>query len=231
MPAENLTARLGRWSAQHRRKAIIGWLAFVVAVTAIGMTVGTKTLESPTGNGASRVADHAIHDAGFRDEATEQVLVQATGSQRVTSPAYAAAVADTVRRLQAVAHVTEVTDPLAPGRRGQLSKDGRSALVTFKLAGDTALAEARVGRAQDAVAAAQHAHPSVRIEEYGQASAGKAASETWTRTSSAPSCCRCPSPCSSCSSRSARSSRPACRSCSRSPRWKPRSACLARSAS
>jgi uncharacterized membrane protein YdfJ with MMPL/SSD domain len=176
MPAENLTARLGRWSAQHRRKAIIGWLAFVIGVTAIGMTVGTNTLKDPAGNGASRVADQAIDRAGFREEATEQVLVQATGSEKVTSAAVAAAVADTVRRLQAVAHVTDVTNPLAAGHRGQLSKDGRSGLVAFKLAGDTALAESRVGDAQKAVAAAQTAHPTVRIEEYGQASSSKAVS-------------------------------------------------------
>jgi len=178
MPAENLTARLGRWSAQHRRKAITGWLAFVIGVTAIGMTVGTNTLEEPTGNGASRVADQAIDRAGFREQASEQVLVQAKRGEKVTSPAFAAAVADTVRRLQAVAHVSDVTDPLAADHRGQLSKDGRSALVTFKLAGDTELAEARVGQAQEAVSAAQHSHPTMRIEQYGEASASKATSET-----------------------------------------------------
>jgi hypothetical protein len=26
----NLAARAGRWSAQHRRKAILGWIAFVI---------------------------------------------------------------------------------------------------------------------------------------------------------------------------------------------------------
>jgi uncharacterized membrane protein YdfJ with MMPL/SSD domain len=97
MPAENLTAQIGRRSAQHRRKAIIGWLAFVIGVTAIGMTVGTNTLEEPTGNGASRVADQAIDRAGSREGASEQVLVQARRGEKVTGPAFAAAVADTVR--------------------------------------------------------------------------------------------------------------------------------------
>ena len=27
----NLAARMGRWSAQHRKKAVLGWLAFVVS--------------------------------------------------------------------------------------------------------------------------------------------------------------------------------------------------------
>ncbi len=31
MPKQNFAARAGRWSAQHRKKAVFGWLAFVVA--------------------------------------------------------------------------------------------------------------------------------------------------------------------------------------------------------
>ena len=27
---QNLAHRMGRWSAQHRKKAVFGWLAFVV---------------------------------------------------------------------------------------------------------------------------------------------------------------------------------------------------------
>src|SRR5919106_6526645 len=41
----NLTARLGRWSARHRKTAIFGWLAFVVAAVAVGATLGTQRLD------------------------------------------------------------------------------------------------------------------------------------------------------------------------------------------
>ena len=34
--AMNFAARAGRWSAQHRKKAILGWLVFVVAAFALG---------------------------------------------------------------------------------------------------------------------------------------------------------------------------------------------------
>jgi uncharacterized membrane protein YdfJ with MMPL/SSD domain len=40
--SRNLPARMGRWSASHRRIAIFGWLAFVIAAIAIG-TAGTVT--------------------------------------------------------------------------------------------------------------------------------------------------------------------------------------------
>jgi hypothetical protein len=35
-PVTNLTARAARWSAAHRRKAVLGWLAFVLFAFAIG---------------------------------------------------------------------------------------------------------------------------------------------------------------------------------------------------
>ena len=36
MQPRNIAARAGRWSAQHRKKAIIGWLLFVALATVIG---------------------------------------------------------------------------------------------------------------------------------------------------------------------------------------------------
>jgi hypothetical protein len=32
----NIAARAGRWSAQHRKKAIVGWLVFVILAFGIG---------------------------------------------------------------------------------------------------------------------------------------------------------------------------------------------------
>ena len=57
----NLAARAGRWSAQHRKKAVFGWLAFVIIAVFIGGSVGTKTLENDDlGVGESGRADDAI---------------------------------------------------------------------------------------------------------------------------------------------------------------------------
>ena len=36
----NLTGRIGGWSTRHRKTAIFGWLAFVIASFAIGTAVG-----------------------------------------------------------------------------------------------------------------------------------------------------------------------------------------------
>src|SRR5919197_6530145 len=100
LQSRNLSARAARWSAQHRKKAIFGWLAFVIVAFVIGGAVGTKQLgDTDTGNGSSQVADGAIDNAGFPDDADEQVLVQGRGSVKIGDAAFTAAVNDTVARV------------------------------------------------------------------------------------------------------------------------------------
>ena len=83
----NLAARAGRWSAQHRKQAILGWLAFVIIATIAGGAVGQQQLDrEDSGNGQSRVADEAIADAGFPKQTDEQVLVQGMRGATATDP-------------------------------------------------------------------------------------------------------------------------------------------------
>src|ERR1051325_3310023 len=130
-PPPSLAARIGRWSTRHRRTAIIGWLAFVLAALFVGSAVGTA---SPSGDGsqhgASKTGD-AIVDKAYPDRADETVLVQAGGTSklRVTSPEFRAAVDDVVSGVSKQPGVIEVQSPYGKGNQGQLSKDGRSALV------------------------------------------------------------------------------------------------------
>ena len=44
-PANHLAARMGRWSATHRKTAILGWLAFVLTALVLGSLVGTEKLD------------------------------------------------------------------------------------------------------------------------------------------------------------------------------------------
>src|SRR4029450_9973415 len=77
-PSTNIAARMGRWSARHRKTASFGWLAFVVASFVIGSAVGMQTIDQNDSNvGEAHRADHIIRDGGFRlDEQSEYVLVQ-----------------------------------------------------------------------------------------------------------------------------------------------------------
>ena len=171
MSNHNLAARAGQWSARHRKLAIGGWLAFVIAAFVAGNLIGTQTLKNAdTGNGSSRVADAAIDRADFPKRADEHVLVQL----RAGTPAaqLKPAVADVVRRLHRTPHVVELSDPYHA--RGQIAKDGRSALVTFSVPGDDDQTKTRVDASLATTAAAQHAHPQLRVEQFGDASANKA---------------------------------------------------------
>jgi uncharacterized membrane protein YdfJ with MMPL/SSD domain len=173
----NIAARAGRWSAQHRKKAILGWLAFVIVAFLVGGSFGTRTLDDADfGTGESGRADKAVSDH-FRQDADESVLIQSENSARNTDPEFRAVVSKAVARLERTRHVENVDGPYGPDNAGQLSKDGRSALVTFDVPGEDA--EDRVGPSLAAVAALDKEQASFRIEQFGEGSADKALSKAF----------------------------------------------------
>lgn len=178
MPKRNLAARAGHWSARHRKTAIFGWLAFVVIAFVLGGAIGTNTLEpEDSGNGSSQVADRAIADADFPDKADEQVLVTARGGGlKASDPEFRAGVDDVIARIEQTPNTEEVLSPYGKGNEGQISKDGTAALVTFSIKGDSDATDTRVDSTLAATKAAQDAHPDLRIEQFGDASADKALS-------------------------------------------------------
>src|SRR3954452_531172 len=158
MQPKSLAARAGRWSARHRKAAIIGWLAFVIAAIAIGGAVGTKYIDQDNnGVGESGHAQQVLRQ-NFVLRADEQVLVQ-NRSESASDPAFRATVTDVVHRLSALPSVVHMRSPLAPGNRGAISRDGHSALVQFEIRGRSSDAEQKVGASLAATAAAQKAHP------------------------------------------------------------------------
>ena len=174
MKPTNLAARAGRWSARHRRSAILGWIAFVVAATVGGGMIGTSSLsDSEMGNGSSRAADIAIDKAGFRESSGEQVLLQARSGAGARAELERAA-AELAERLDDVAHVEQVVSPFADGVTGMVSKDRRSALLSFEIAGDDEQGVERVDATLAATAAVGRAHPELRVEQVGSASASQA---------------------------------------------------------
>jgi len=176
MRSRNLAARAGRWSAHHRKTAILGWLAFVVLATVLGGMVGQRSIdESASGNGESKRGDMIVAAANYADETGEQVLIQGKGSVKAGDPQVTAAVKDVVSRLQRIDGVTDIESPLdRQDRANTVSKDGRSVVVNFTMPGDAEDTEQRVDAPLAAVAAVQKGHPEVRVEEFGGASSAKA---------------------------------------------------------
>ncbi len=77
---------MARWSAQHRKKAIFGWLALVVALFAFSIVSPMKTIVFETsGPGESGRADTILYD-DFKQPAGEEVLIQSDDARRRATP-------------------------------------------------------------------------------------------------------------------------------------------------
>jgi uncharacterized membrane protein YdfJ with MMPL/SSD domain len=173
----NIAARAGRWSAHNRKKAIVGWLTFVIVAVFIGGSVGTKTLsDNDYQIGESGRADAAVSDH-FPDKESESVLIQSQNGARSDDPEFRQTVQTVVAELKDTRHVRNVESPYAEGSQGTLSEDGKSALVRFELRGENA--EDKVDPALAAVDRLDRQAPEFRIEEFGGASADKALSQAF----------------------------------------------------
>ena len=165
--SRNIAARMGRWSATHKKTAIFGWLAFVVAAFAIGNVVGTKPLEdAKAGSGESGHVDSVLFDE-FKQAQGDSVLFQSK-TKTVDDPAFRAAIDDVSYTVAGLKQVKHVESPLEKGNGGQISKDRHSALLTVELrTTDAAAATTLDEPVQKALAAAQKRHDAVAIDEFG----------------------------------------------------------------
>src|SRR5215469_6487515 len=184
-----IVERIAQWSAHYKKTAVLGWLLLITVSVVIGNTLGTKNQNSYDPGQAGR-AERVLSSPGVVQRPTETVLIQARAGGRSVAgdPEIRQAIAQVTAALQAMPTVAlDVRSPLAHGQvalgsagsaggpgGGLISRDGRSALVTFSVAGRPDNADATVGAAERAVANVQARHPDLRIAETGQASVGQA---------------------------------------------------------
>jgi uncharacterized membrane protein YdfJ with MMPL/SSD domain len=166
-----IAGRAGRWSARHRKTAIIGWLTFVILALVAGGALGQKTPSAADSyDGESRSAERILADAGFPEEAGgEMVLVQST-TKTAGDPAFKAAISDVE---QAVSAQPAVTNVQSPRDSGLISADGRSALVQFDIKGEAEDAIDKIAPVTAAVERVAERHPDLTVGQYGSASAQK----------------------------------------------------------
>src|ERR671921_1492843 len=176
--ANTFAARAGRWSAQHRKTAIWGWIAFVVVAFVIGGAVGVKKPTDYIGPGDSGRADQLALDH-FPKDASESVLIQAAKGGTVRDSAVRAAVDDTIAAVSGKPRVAEVKSPYAKGNQNQISKDGRSVLVNFKVRGDEEQSTDAIDPVIAAIAQVKAQNPGVFVGQFGAASANKALSKSF----------------------------------------------------
>ena len=164
----NFAARAGRWSATHRKAAILGWIAFVLIAMGAGTALGTREADdADLGVGESGRAERVL-GAGFPTRPQEMVLVQGTSGR-------GAAVEELERRLGDLPVIASVGPT-------QESADGRSALVnvTFETT-DADVAEEQIGAVESVTAAVQRAHPGLRVEQFGDVTGAMAIGEAFEK--------------------------------------------------
>jgi uncharacterized membrane protein YdfJ with MMPL/SSD domain len=172
----NIAARMGRWSANHRKIAIFGWFAFVIAAIAIGTAVGQKTIERQNNTvGEAHRGDQILKQGGYSESGplTEVVAIQSK-TRTVADPAFRAVVEDVRRTVAPFATLQNLRSPLEPGHRGQVSHDGHTALVEWDMRGTLKTAEKQIDPLTSAVASVAKANPQFYVGEAGAVSSSKA---------------------------------------------------------
>jgi len=169
-PRRPFTERVANLSAKYRKSVLLGWFLMVAGAILVGNLVGTKTVNSYDPGEAGR-AEHVLARPGVVEQPTESVLIQAKPAGRTFAndrePRQAVRqVVSVLSRLPQVA--LDVRSPAGSGGSagaagpasggGLVSRDGRSALVTFTVAGNPNSADKTVAAAERAVAAVQAEH-------------------------------------------------------------------------
>jgi putative drug exporter of the RND superfamily len=175
-----LVERIAGWSAAHRKTAVSGWLLLVIAAVMAGQMLGTKNLPSYDPGQAGR-AERVLNQPAVRTPPSESVLIQAhaAGAAFATDPQLRQAAQQVVTALRHLPGAAQdIRSPLAPGGESLVSADGRSALVTFTLAGNATQA---VTAAQRAIAGIQARHPGLTVAEAGDTSLSQAVTATVSR--------------------------------------------------
>ncbi|MEU7650219.1 MMPL family transporter [Streptomyces huasconensis] len=164
--------RIARWSANHPWSAIGLWTAFVVLCLFLGGAAGTnKISDDESGVRESGRAGKIVADGDFTEKPEESVLITAKTGGKLELKAARAAAEDVQRRMKGLDGVASVGAPVA-------SEDGLAMLVPVTMKGDPETADQRIDPLLDQSAAAEKAHPGLRIEQVGTGSTAKGLTET-----------------------------------------------------
>ncbi len=157
--------RVTNWSLRHRAAAILGWLALVAFAWAVGTFVpGTDARSSPAG------------DAGTGQAVLDRQTAREPFWENVLVPRDATVVTDLVTTLTTSGAVADIRSPLDDP--AQVSADGRSGLVTFRLTGTGEEIRAHLATATAAVETVAARHPDVRLAQAGDLSVSGAVDQS-----------------------------------------------------
>ncbi len=115
---------IGRFCSRHHYPVIAAWVVLAIALVAGGKAGGSKTSENLTLPGTdSTIATELLED-NLPEQAygSNPLVLEAPRGAKLTEPKYSAAVAETVKRLQALGEVNSAVSPLSPAGKEFLSR-------------------------------------------------------------------------------------------------------------
>ena len=168
----NVAARMARWSAEHRKLAIFGWLAFAVVAFMLTFVTPQKTIVSETSGPGESGRAQAILYEDFKQPSGESVLIQSE-KLKATSPEFKATVQSVINGVSSLDAVAKVESPFNVEGSGLVSADKHSVLVPMEIRGDSADAADKIDPVVARIAEIQKAHPEFTIGSFGE-STGKA---------------------------------------------------------
>ncbi|ADI11405.1 MMPL domain-containing protein [Streptomyces bingchenggensis BCW-1] len=176
-----LVERVAGWSVRHRALAIAGWFALVVVAVLASAVMPGDTADS-TDPGETGRAGQVLDAQQKYPAPQENVLVQARAQDAARpfteSPELRRATQDLVTTLRRTpGTVTAVRSPLERDGSRLVSKDGRSGLVTFTMAGAQKQWSEHYNAATTAVKTVQARHPQVRLAQAGDRSLSRVVDE------------------------------------------------------
>ena len=161
-PRAPIVERVAGWSARHRKTAVFGWLLLVIAAVVVGQQIKAPSVNSYDPGQAGR-AERVLDRPVVQQPDSESVLIQgrSAGQTYGHDPEVRQAVREVVAALRALpGSAADIQSPLtSPGLVSAGPGGGRSALVTFNVAGKPGNDDQAVVPALNAVAAiAAHHH-------------------------------------------------------------------------
>jgi RND superfamily putative drug exporter len=124
-------ARLARWTTQHRKTVILGWIAVLVVTMGISNAVGTGfTTNFSLGNTESQRATDLLKRDFPAQAGDEDTIVLHARQGKVTDAAVRDRVEPVLAKVAKLPHVTGVRSPFQSGGAAQISQDKTIAYAT-----------------------------------------------------------------------------------------------------
>ncbi|HWO84174.1 MAG TPA: MMPL family transporter [Solirubrobacterales bacterium] len=172
---------IGRFCSRHHWPVIGVWIALAIALLAIGHSAGSKTSENLTLPGTDSTTATELLEDNLPEQAygSNPLVLEAPRGKQLTEPQYAAAVAETEKRLNALPVVNSAVSPLSPQGAAFLSKDKSVGYFPVVLAiGPGEIDEEESERILDAAGPAKKAGLNTAIGAYVGQQLSKPATET-----------------------------------------------------